>query len=68
MSHYLVESHLKQKVHERGKRIGADAVSVLDAFIDQAIESAARTHNGGRQTIDGTVMRMALSGAAKKSI
>ena len=65
MSYYLIESHVRQKVNEKGKRIGATALSVLDAFIDLSIDRALEIHNGGRKTIDGTVMRVALTGTQR---
>ncbi len=60
MSYYLVEAHVKQKVHAVGKRLGADALSVLDAFVDEALDRAVRVHDGGAKTLTGTVMRVAL--------
>ena len=57
MSYYLKENRVRARVHELGKRIGKDGVAYLDMLIDDAIGAAVKIHNGGRRTIDATVLR-----------
>lgn len=51
-------SKLKRTTKGAGKRISADAVMLLDRHVHGLIMAATRTHNGGRKTIDATVMAM----------
>lgn len=49
---YVILSHAKALAHREGRRLGADFVNALDAFIERKILSACAAHNGGKKTLD----------------
>lgn len=41
---------------ERGRRVSTEALQILDSFINTKLDRACKTHNGGKVTLDATVL------------
>lgn len=53
---YIKPTQIKAAVKAEGKRISEEALMVLDAEVQAIISRACAVHNGGRKTIDATVL------------
>lgn len=55
-THYIKQAQVKAAVKAEGKRISQEALKNLDAQVHAIIRRACAIHNGGRKTIDATVL------------
>lgn len=53
---YVKQSAIRAAAKTLGRRISADAMYILDYRVGQIVRAACAVHNGGRITIDSTVM------------
>lgn len=52
----LNQAIVKQMAKDAGKRVGRDFLSALDEVITKKIDAAIHIHNGGRKTLDASVV------------
>ena len=57
---YIKTSSIKNLVKSHGRRIGKDAPTVLDAWVEKKVSAAVEKHNGGKP-IDADVMNFVLT-------
>jgi len=55
---YIQKSKVKALVAKRGKRCGESFLLALDDLVRQKIVNACRVHNGGKKTLDASVLRV----------
>lgn len=55
MSQFIKANAVKKYVKEKGRRTGKDFLAALDDHIKHKLDVAARTHNGGKLTLDATL-------------
>ena len=58
MSVFIRPTKVRARAKELGKRVGRGFIAALDLYIDEKIQAACRTHNGGRKTLDRDVAAM----------
>ena len=58
---YVKASSIKSLAKSRGKRIGKDALAMLDVWVERKVNAALEKHNGGKP-IDADVMILVLYG------
>jgi len=56
MAHYLKPSAVKALARERGRRVGRDFMASLDGAIQDLLERACSIHNGGKITLDASIL------------
>lgn len=52
---YLIVKSVKAKINEAKKQITPEALSVIDAKVDEYLTKLIALHNGGHKRIDGIV-------------
>lgn len=55
MAKYVNVSAIKKLAKENGKRTGSSFIEALDRFIEEHVIRAARTHDGGKKTLDTAI-------------
>lgn len=53
---YLKTSAVRRLVREQGKRCSQEFLVALDDLVRRKITAAASIHNGGRKTLDATLV------------
>ena len=56
MATYIVTSHVRRLVNEHGKRCSVEFLEALDRHVAEKIEEALAVHNGGKRTLDATII------------
>lgn len=56
MARYIKPTLIRQLAHEHQRRISAAALDALDRYVASLVARAATVHNGGKRTIDATVV------------
>lgn len=63
MATYLVVSKIKTLASKKGRRVGKDYIDYLDRFVEEKIDRACETHNGGKITLDKSIASLTLGKA-----
>lgn len=53
---YLNQSAVRKLVKENGKRSSAEFLMALDDLVRSRVNAACKVHNGGRATLDASVL------------
>lgn len=53
---FLNQSAVRQLVKQNGKRSSSEFLLALDDLVRSRVNAACKTHNGGRVTLDATVL------------
>ena len=56
MARYIMPTRVRALAHEHDRRISAAALDALDRYVASLLDRAASVHNGGKRTIDATVI------------
>lgn len=56
----IKESVIKKMVKEKDRRIAKEALQAIDAKLVKLIEKMIETHNGGKKTIDTSVVTLTM--------
>ncbi len=54
---YIKPSTVRKLAAETGHRVGRDFLLTLDAWVEEKVKSCCRLHNGGRKTLNDTLLK-----------
>jgi len=53
---FLQVSKVRARVNENGKRVSTEFLLALDDLVRRKVDAACSVHNGGRKTLDASVL------------
>lgn len=53
---YIVESKVKQFLHDNGKQVSPDGLHAIEVKFVEFLSKICRTHNGGHKRIDAMLV------------
>lgn len=64
---FIVTSKIRKHCNHQGRRISRDFLVSLDSHIQDVLDRACATHNGGKKTLDLFVAQFVLTGSGLKA-
>lgn len=60
---FIVTSNIRKHCNQKGRRVSRDFLVALDAHVQDKLDQACGTHNGGKKTLDLFLAEFVIEGS-----